>query len=312
MSQAKSLAPCRRSRLKSVGCQLVYLDTQGGGQADLLWSPDGTLVCYTAADETTMVIMHVGRGTDVSVAPACGKDHMACFSPCSSRIFCAGNPEELVAERAVRSAVFIAVRDAKRVPVEIETYKEIQQVAWGIAHVAVASGYFSAGILALYAATDEPSLQLLREFKTGAYSEDLSFSPCGSFLSILDQGNFWLLNPLYPVLQIRPESQVVVVHVPTLQVRSFGTRNKPLEPEGPQMPGSVYAQGLRGRHQTQPYDELRVPARARLWWQGSQLLSYGPGTGVICGQPGPHKPLLVPIDTILPGCEMPCSRLELG
>ena len=292
-----------------MNCQLVYLDTQGGGQAGLLWSPDETLVCYTAADHTSLIILQIGRGTSLSIDPSCGQDQATCFSPCSSQLSCAGSLEldKQVVGRAVLRGVIIAVRDATLVPVEIECLREVQHVAWGLARVAVASGSLEAGILVLYAASAEPSLHLLHVFDTGAYTKDLSFSPCGTFLSVLDQGSFFGIDPCGFLPLIKPESEVVIVHLPTMQARRFGSRSQ----TGEQLQAGMLPRLLIGRHMVAS-ETCKFPARARLWWQGSQLLSYGPGNDKLCSPPGPHKLFDLPHSIQESFRAMPCSQLDLA
>ena len=297
----------RRSRLKAVGCELVYLDTEGGGQAGVLWSPDEKLVCYTAADtaaadKRSLIILHVGRGTAISAKPACGEAQVACFSPSGSHLLVAGNEQE-----GADRAVFIAASDAARVLVEVKCMTDIQHLAWASRHVAIASGDMEAGMLVLYAETKGPGLQLLHVLDMGAYTEDLAFSPCGHFLAMLDQGSFWVVEPAFLIRSVKPESEVVVMHLPTLQTRRFGSRG--VTPE--QMRASVYHPPRLHWAHCHPM-ELELPARAKLWWQGSQLLSYGPGTGTNAGGSGPHTPIVLPQIAVAALTEMPCSYLDLG
>ena len=72
----------------------------------------------------------------------------------------------------------------------------VRHVAWGYrGHAAITSIGERTGKLALYRVTDGPTLQPLHELDTGRMLEDLSFSPCGAFVSALDQGSRFSVAP---------------------------------------------------------------------------------------------------------------------
>ena len=124
---------------------------------------------------------------------------------------------------------------------------------------------------------------------------------------MLDQGSRWAINPLFLMFCLKPESEVMVVHLPSLQARKFGSRS--VTPE--QMPASMYLPPQRNQPHLQAM-HAKLPARARLWWQGCVLMSYGPGTGEAARSPSPHGPVVMLELVLAPQLEMPCSRLDLA
>ena len=83
----------RRSRLKAVGCQLVYHDAKGGCEAQLQCSPDGTKLAYRTADQA-VAIHYISTGTTAVVEPTCGTWLHLIFAPSSAHLLCIGKSDE--------------------------------------------------------------------------------------------------------------------------------------------------------------------------------------------------------------------------
>ena len=297
----------RRSRLKAVGCELVYHAVKGELESRVLWSPSGAYACYGAIadDAATITIYNIGKGTSAAVRHSVGSPAV-CFAPDSSHLLCCG----------VRGhkAQFVDVQLATASPmVDIDTSGPwLNCVAWGSNGQVAISSNWGEGKLAMYTVIEGPSLQPLQTLTTSGLVDDPQYSPCGKYLSFLDQGPEMGIDPLSilmggAITVAAARNEVVILHLPSMQPRSFGSR-RGLDQHGP-------AAQLRPDHYMIPFkgaELVRWPARARLFWasQGLSLLSYGPGAGP-AQVSGPHAALPLEALSVFPDTEMPCSRLDL-
>ena len=156
------------------------------------------------------------------------------------------------------------------------------------------------GTIAVFTVIAGPALQPLHTLTTGGVVEDLSFSPDGTFVSFLDQGMKWCWPPLSHGVLLEPESEVVVLHVPSQQSRRFGSRKEAYRSD---RYVTVAPTGAS--------DSTKWPGRACLWWQGSSLMSYGPG-GLSDIVPSSDGAIMMRDVGPLANFRMPCERLDLG
>ena len=294
----------RRSRLKAVGCQLVYHDAKGSCEAQLQCSPDGTKLAYRTADQA-IAIHYISTGATAVVEPHCGKWLCLTFAPSSFHMLCIGQSDE-----GKQQAAILPLREAPCAQAAcIVPGSMLMGIAWSAKDcVAIACSTGSEqvgprGTLTLFTVVTGPALQLLHTLDTGGFVEDLSFSPDGTMLCFLDQGNDWFMPPPVFRFYLKPESEVVVLHLPSQQARKFGSRKEGREACGSDRYMSSVPLGMS--------DIIKWPGRARLWWQGSSLMSYGPGLGTSHVVPGPHAAVMMRATDLSPSAYMPCERLDL-
>ena len=137
--------------------------------------------------------------------------------------------------------------------------------------------------------------------------EDLSFSPDGTFLSFLDQGNDCFMPASSPShnYELKSESEVVLLHLPSQQARRFGSRKEVREPCNSDRYLTSVPTGI--------LDSTRMPGRARLWWHGFDLMSHGPGVGFSDFLPASYSygEAKMRDHGFYPNVIMPCERLDL-
>ena len=278
----------------------MYHDTgdpyQEIGPRCLQWAPDSSAIAYTFFDEA--VIHYIASGASHTMQLSCGAYPVPCFAPDASQLLCCGQSEDLRT-----GAAFVALQKppTASAPQTLAHPGCARHVAWGCSRVAIFFMEQQAGVLALYTVTQGPRLQPLHQLDTSAVLEDLSISPCGSFLAVLDMGSEITVSTSAPMLIVVPKNEVVVLHLPSLEVRRFGGRKHSDKPDVNKYGTPVYQEAYH----------IQWPGRAMLSWQGSRLLAYGPGMMsrqrlsnrqefmLTSEQPGKHV-------------AMPCSRLDLG
>ena len=297
----------RRSKSAAVGCQVVYHDADGACEAQLQWSPDSTMICYRI-DPRRVAVHYISTGITTLVHPGCGKMLQLCWSAASpsSHLLCCGKAEGRQQKSAQAAFITAACPASAEAAFEVPG-ESVLGVAWAISeHVAIAgdTNSMQAGILSLFRVINGPALQPLYTMTTGDFVEDLAFSADGAFLSFLDQGRNWSMPGIRLGLFLKPESEVVVVHTPSLQVGRFGSHKEGRELCHSDTYMTILPLGV-------DFHE-KWPGRAMLWWQGTSLLSYGPGLGMSQRMPGPHQAMAMRDAGMFPGVNMPCERLDLG
>ena len=303
----------RRSRLKHLGCELVYHGAKSRLSSPVLWSPDGAYVCYEAnADPAvhTMAIHAIAKGTTVSVDHQCGPGLVFCFAPESTHLLCCAKAAKL---RESSKAAFISVQLATASPlVDIEDVLYRTSIAWGCNDQVAIPSAWGPGIVALYTVTHGPDgpngLQLVHSLTTAGLVEDVQHSPCGSFLAFLDMGPEFGIDVAAVSMNVgQPENEIVIVHLPTLHTRRFGSR-KELHAHGTSLEPRpyIYLSPIIGG-----VNLYKFPGRGRLQWDKQRgLLAYGPGAGPSRAA-GPHANVPMATIVIFPEVKMPCSRLQL-
>ena len=290
----------RRSHMKAVGCQLVYHDTQDPyqeiGPRCLHWAPDSSAVAYTFFDEA--VIHYIASGASHTVQLDCGAYPVPCFAPDACHLLCCGQSEDMRT-----GAVFVALQKPPTAS-DAQTLAHpgcARHVAWSRDWVAIFFMEQQAGVLALYTVTEGPGLQPLHQLDTSAVLEDISFSPCGSFLAMLDMGSEVTVSTSAPMLIVVPKNEAVVLHLSSLGVRRFGSRKHSDKPDINKYGTPVYQEAYH----------VQWPGRAMLSWQGTRLLAYGPGMMSRQRLTNRHESMLT---SEQPGkhVAMPCSCLDLG
>ena len=297
----------RRSKSAAVGCQVVYHDANGACEAQLHWSPDSTMICYRI-DPCRLAVHYISTGITTLVDPGCGKMLQLCWSAASpsSHLLCCGKAEGKQQKSAQAAFITSACPASAEAAFEVPG-DSVLGIAWASTeHVAIAcdTNSMQAGILSLFRVTDGPALQPLYTMATTGVVEDLAFSADGAFLSFLDQGSDWSMPGIMLSLHLKPESEVVVVHTPSLQVRRFGSRKEGRELCHSDTYMTIWPLGVSFHE--------KWPGRAMLWWQGTSLQSYGPGLGMSQSMPGPHQAMAMRDAGMFPGVNMPCERLDLG
>ena len=299
----------RRSNMKNVGCQLVYLNTTDPEEAQDLrcwrWAPDGSAFVY--ANDVEIMIHYIASGKTITVYPDVGWYPVPCFSPAPcSRLLCCGqhtDPEDR--RRNLTLAAFVTTQRPPEVSEseDLSIHGTARHVAWGSrGQVAIAfMDHLESGVLGLYTVADGPSLQPLHTLTTGAAVEDVMFSPDGSFLALLDMGSKVSYHASAPMLMVVPRNEVVVVHLPSLQERRFGSRKHSDNPD----------ENKYGTPEHQGTYHIQWPGRAMLSWQGTTLLVYGPGKMSRQRLPNRHESMLTTENTSGKHVAMPSSRLDL-
>ena len=300
----RALQTCfRRAHLKSVGCQLVYLDIKGHSPRCLQWVPNSTLVAFGTDNLADVIMYRISSGASTAVQPRCGDKPMVCCAPDSSHLLVAGT---VGADGTVKAA-FISTEKPHTASVpETLTWKGmVRQVAWGSQnHAAISSIGEQHGKVAVYTVTSGPELQPLHELNTGRFLEDLSFSPSGTYISVLDQGNSFSTAALTQNYLVTPNSEVVVLHLPSLQARCFGKRQHSTHHEMNEYQNPKYGEVFH----------IGWPGKALLSWarQGTSLLVFGPGYKSSKQLPGRFKSMM---SNDKPGGQhvaMPSDRLDLS
>ena len=154
-----------------------------------------------------------------------------------------------------------------------------------------------------------PTLQPLHTLATGGFVEDLSFSPSGIFLCYLDQGGKCSMPALSPTYELKPESEAVVLHLPSQRARRFASRKEAREPCNSDRYMTSVPTGMSS---STSMNITKWPGRAGLWWQGSSLMSYGPGSGYLDFVPASHGYIRLCATGFSANVSMPCKRLNLG
>ena len=290
----------RRAQLKVVGCQLVYLDTKDRSPRCLQWAPNGTVVAYG----TKKVIIHrISSGASTAVQPQCGDKPMVCCAPDSSHLLVTGT---VGADGTVKAAFVSTEKPHTASAPETLTWKGmVRQVAWGSQnHAAISSIGEQHGKVAVYTVTPGPELQPLHELSTGRFLEDLSFSPSGTYISVLDQGSRFSVAPVTQNYLVTPNNEVVVLHVPSRQARRFGKRQYSPLPDMNEYQNPKHGEVFH----------IGWPGKALLFWarQGTSLLVFGPGLLSSKQLPGRYESMM---SNDKPGGQhaaMPSHRLDLS
>ena len=206
-----------------------------------------------------------------------------------------------------KKATIIDVQLATASPLlDLDSKGLTNSIAWGLKGLVAIASAWEDGMLSLYTVIGGTGLQPMHTLTAGL-AEEVAFSPDGQYLAYLDQGSDFQMsmNFMLMAMLVNPESEVVIVHLPTQQARRFGSRKGPLGP------------GFEPRHNRynisvgDSHLEVRFSGQGRLSWDMDGLLSYGPGAGSAPGAPGPHAPIIMGQTGWTPQVKMPCARLQL-